>query len=143
MIATDLGELKAYIVVLEAKKRPRIYLIEDVAFVNAHHRVAEMVTDMAGRHARPTAKAWTAPIADDHNIQLETERRLLNEIAFHIKHIIDENDHQGVWLAAHKEMHRQLLDELPHQTRAMIEKELPRDLVKADKFELLEQFWNP
>lgn len=72
-----------------------------------------MVTDHAGRHSGPTARSWASPVADANNIRLETERRLLKEIAIHVIKLIDQNDHQGAWLAVHKEIHRQLLDELP------------------------------
>ena len=43
-------------------------------------------------------------------------------------------------LAASKEINRQLLEELEPQVRAKIEKNLPADLTKSDKSEILRHF---
>ena len=64
LIVTDLGLLKAYKVGLTPKHTPRLQPLEDVVLEEAHHRVIEMVTDVAGRHVAPTQKSWGTPIAD-------------------------------------------------------------------------------
>ena len=46
------------------------------------------------------------------------------------------------WLAAHKEINDQILEELPPFVRHRIKKNLPRDLTKAGQKELLDQFLN-
>jgi hypothetical protein len=140
LIVTDLGLLKAYRLDAAPKGIPRLELLEEVVLEDAHHRLVEKVTDLAGRHVAPTQKSWGTPIADDHNLKLETKRRLIKQIAGHIKRLVEANDHDGCWLAAHKEINHLILDELTPAVRKSIETNLARDLVKAGKDELLEYF---
>jgi hypothetical protein len=140
MIVTDLGRLKAFRVERTLKQTPRLEPLEEVVWEEARHRVVDTVTDMAGRHASPTQKHWGAPIADDHNLELETRHRLIRRIAKHIEHLIQREGGDGCWLAAQKEINHQILQELPRAIRVRIEKNLPHDLTKAGQNELLEQF---
>lgn len=142
IIATDLGRLRAYRIELTPKGTPHLDPVADLMLLDAHRRFADRVTDMAGRHSGPTQKRWGTPMADDHNLRLETERRLIKEIAKHVEQIVLENGHEGVWFAAHKEINHQILDELPRPIGARIEKNLSRDLTKAEPTELLDQFLN-
>jgi hypothetical protein len=140
VIITDLGLLKAYRIELTPKHTPRLKPLKEIVLEPAHQRVTEMVTDMAGRHVAPTAKSWGAPMIDDHNLKLETERRLIKQIAKHIERLVERHGHAGCWLAAHKEINHEILQELPKAVRDRIEKNLPRDLAKVEKKELLEYF---
>ena len=109
---------------------------------DAHSRVVDKVTDLAGRHISPTQKNWGAPLADDHNLKLESKRRLIRQIADHIERLIQRNDFDGCWLAAHKEINHQILNELSFPIRERIKKNLPLDLTKVGQKELLDQFLN-
>lgn len=82
------------------------------AFEEAHTRLVEMVTDLAGRRAAPTQKNWGAPLSDDHNLDLEFRRRLIRHIASHIERLIQGGDCQSCWLAAPKEITHQIVQEL-------------------------------
>src|SRR2546430_521476 len=64
LIVTDLGVLKAYDVVLTPKHTPRLEPLDQVVLEDAHHRVVDKVTDLAGRHVAPTQKNWGAPVTD-------------------------------------------------------------------------------
>jgi hypothetical protein len=114
--------------------------VEDSVLEDARLRVIETVTDMAGRHSGPTQKNWGAPLGDDHSLKLETKRRLIRQIAGHIQRLIQRTGSDSCWIAAHKEINYQILEELPKAIRARIEKNLPLDLTKATQAELLEQF---
>jgi hypothetical protein len=140
LIVTDLGLFRAYRADLTPKHTPHLELIEEFMFVEAHRRFDELVTDMAGRHVGPTHAAWGAPMTDDHNLRLETERRIIKRIAKHIEDLVQRNGHDGCWLAAPKPINHQILEELPPAVRSRIEKNLPRDLTKAGEKELLEHF---
>jgi hypothetical protein len=140
LIVTDLGQLKAYKLELTPRRTPRLEPVEEIVLEDARLRVTETVTDMAGRHSGPTQKNWSAPLGDDHNLKLETKRRLIRQIAGHIQRLIQRTGFDGCWLAAHKEINHQILEELPQAIRARIEKNLPLDLTKATEAELLEQF---
>jgi hypothetical protein len=140
LIVTDLGVFKAYKVELTPRHTPRLVPVEDIVLEDARLRVIETVTDMAGRHSGPTQKNWGAPLGDDHSLKLETKRRLIRQIAGHIQRLIQRTGSDSCWIAAHKEINYQILEELPQAIRARIEKNLPLDLTKATQAELLEQF---
>ncbi len=140
LVVTDLGRLKAYRVELSPKHPPRLELLEEVVFEESRQHLRDLVTDLAGRHVSPTQKNWGAPVGDDHNLKLEITRRLIRRIVKHIEKLIQSNGHDGCWLAAHKEIDHQILEELPDAIRHRIEKNLPRDLTKADPKELVERF---
>ena len=140
IIVTDLGLLKAYKLDATPKGTPRLELFEEVVIEDAHHRLVEKVTDLAGRHVSPTAKKWGTPMAHDHNLKLETKRRLIKQIASHIERLVESNGDDGCWLAAHKEINHLILRKLPISVRARIEANLSRDLVKVSRKELLAVF---
>jgi hypothetical protein len=68
MIVADLGRLKAFRVEWTLQNTPRLEPLEEIEFEEAHRRVLDTVTDMAGRHAAPTQRHWGKGIG---------ERRLL------------------------------------------------------------------
>jgi Protein required for attachment to host cells len=140
LIVTDLGELKAYRVEFTPKRTPAVGAGGGHRVGRRPASVIETVTDMAGRHSGPTQKNWGAPLGDDHNLKLETKRRLIRQIAGHIQRLIERTGSDGCWISAHKEINQQILEELPQAIRARIEKNLPLDLTKATQAELLEQF---
>jgi len=140
IIVTDLGRLNAYRMDKTQKGTPHFEPVADILLVEAHRRFEDVVTDMAGRHSGSTQKHWGAPIADDHNLRLETERRLVKAIAQHVEKLVQEYGSEGVWFAAHKEINHQVLDELPQTVRGSIQKNLPLDLTKAEPKELFAQF---
>ena len=142
LIVADLGLLKAYKLDYTPNHTPRLEHLEEVILEEAHSRVIDKVTDMAGRHVSPTQKNWGAPLADDHNLKLEFKRRLIRHIANHIERLIERSGCDDCWLAAHKEINDQILEELPPLVRHRIKKNLPRDLTKAGQKELLDQFLN-
>ena len=142
IVVADLGRLKAFQLEWTIQKTPHLVPLEEVELEEAHHRVLERVTDMAGRRAAPAQKQWGAPITDVHNLELETRHRLIRRIAKLIEQKILRDGQNGCWFAAPKEIHHAILQELPEPVRARIEKNLSRDLTKADAEELLEQFFS-
>ena len=140
IIVADLGLLKAYRLTFTPEQTPRLEQLEELVLEDAHSRVVDKVTDLAGRHISPTQKNWGAPLADDHNLKLEFKRRLIRHIANHIQRLIERSSCDDCWLAAHKEINDQILEELPPLVRQRIKKNLPRDLTKVGQKELLDQF---
>src|SRR6266404_9779628 len=140
VIVTDLGWLKTYRSGLTPKKAPRLELLEEVCWEEAHRHLDEWVTDMAGRRTGPTNRGWGAPITDDHNLKLENERRLIRRISKHIADLIQRAGQNGVWFAALEEVNHRIMDELPRAIRARIEKNLPSDLAPAYPTDVLKAF---
>jgi protein required for attachment to host cells len=142
IIVADLGLLKAYNVDFPPDQTPRLDQLDEVVLEDAHIRVVDKLSDMAGRHTAPAQKNWGAPLADDHNLKLESKRRLIRQIAAHVERLIGRAGGDGCWLAAQKEINHQILKELSPSIREHIKKNLPLDLTKTAPKELLEQFLN-
>jgi hypothetical protein len=143
LIVADLGLMKVYKLDFTLEQHtPRLEQLEELVLEDAHNRVLDKVTDEAGRHVSPAQKNRGTPLADEHNLKLELKRRLVRRIAGHIQHLIERSDCDGCWLAAHKEINHQILEELPPTVRNRIRKNLPRDLTKLGQKELLDQFLN-
>ncbi len=140
VIVADRGTVKAYKLNRTTRGSPHLDLLEEMALDQAHHRMVEAVSDLAGRRAGSSQRNWSAPLADPHNLELETERRLIRKIAARIVRLSDDHADLGLWLATPKEIHNQIMDELPDSVRQRIEGNLSRNLVKAEKAELLEYF---
>ena len=143
LLVTDLGTLKAFRLEFTLQDTPRLEELETAVLEDAHARVSDIVTDLAGRRAAPTQKSWSATLGDDHNLELESRRRLVRQLASHIERLIQGSDYQSCWLAAPKEINHQILDELSQPTRNRIKRMIPCDLTKATPKELLDQFLNP
>jgi hypothetical protein len=140
IIVTDLGLLRACRLETTLNRKSRLELLEEVVLEDAHQRVVEKATDLAGRHVSPTARHWGAPMTDDHNLRLEIKRRLIKQIAKHIQRLVNTSGTESCCLAAHKEINHLIVDALPKTVRARIETNLARDLVKAPRKELLAIF---
>jgi Protein required for attachment to host cells len=143
LLAADLGTLKAYRLEFTLQQTPRLQELETVALEEAHTRVADIVTDLAGRRAAPAQKNWGAPLSDDQNLNLELRRRLIRQLASRIEGLIQGSDYQSCWLAAPKEITHQIVHELTPSVRQRIKRVIPCDLTNATPKELLDQFLNP
>jgi hypothetical protein len=143
LLATDLGTLKAYRLEFTLQDTPRLEELETTVLEEAHTRMADIVTDLAGRRAAPKQKNWGAPLGDDQNLNLEFRRRLIRQIASHIERLIQGSDYQSCWLSAPKEITHQIVHELTPPVRQRIKRVIPCDLTKAAPKELLDQFLNP
>lgn len=142
IIATDLGLLRAYRLERTPRGTPHLDFVDEFILEEAHERFAELVTDRAGRRASPSQKSRAAPVGDAHNLELETRRRLIKQIAGHIEQLMNRDSEAECWLAAEKEIIHQIFEELPQNFRSRIVKNIARDLVKVSQKELVEQFIN-
>lgn len=140
LIISDLGNLKAYRADLTPLGTPHLDLLESVNIEEAHGRIVERVTDLAGRRSAPTTRDWGTPTADDNHLLLETKRRIVKQIAGHIKRIAEKHGFLHIWVVAHKEIINMILDELPQNIRGKVELHLARDLTKAPTEKLLKYF---
>jgi hypothetical protein len=142
IIVADLGLLKAYSADFPAEQSPRLEQLDEVVLEDAHTRVIDKLTDLAGRHVAPAQKNWGAPLADDHNMKLEYKRRLVRQLAGHIERLVGHAGGDGCWLAVQKEINHQILKELSPSVREQIKKNLALDLTKTEPKEVLNQFLN-
>jgi Protein required for attachment to host cells len=143
LLVTDLGTLKAYRLEFTLQRTPRLEELEKEVLEAAHARVVDLVSDLAGRRAAPTQKNWGAPVSDDQNLELESKRRLIRQIATRIECLILGTDYPSCWLAAPSEICHQIVHELTPTARQRIKRVIPRDLTKVGSRELIDQFLNP
>jgi hypothetical protein len=134
---------KAYRLEFTPQDTPRLEELEKLVLDEAHTRVVEAVSDVAGRRGAPAQRNWGAPLGDDHNLQLESRRRLIREIADHLERLIQRSDCPACWLAAPKEILHQILDHLAPAIRNRIKRIISCNLTKAGQEDLLAQFLNP
>jgi hypothetical protein len=147
LLVADLGSFKAYRVEASRFTRhPRLELMEAFDNADAHERLVDKVSDLAGRFpkgAGPNGANGAMSQGERHNIELEHRKRLARRLVERLNTLMRRDDFESCYFAASKEINHQILDELPSQLRAKIEKNLPADLTKIDKSQLLGHFVRP
>jgi hypothetical protein len=144
VLVTDLGGFKAYR--LENNQpisSPRLELLEEYKDAEAHRRLVEQVSDLAGRFPRRTGSASAAGAMSDgerHNIELERRKRGVRKLAGRLDSLMQNPEIEQCYLAASREIMNPLLEELSPGARSKIGMNIPADLMKASKVELLRQF---
>ena len=140
IVVTDLGNFKAYKLEKTNLNTPRLELMHESPPVNGHGKIVERVSDQAGRYHNGMHGKWATPWGEPHNIELEDRKRRVREVAHELDLILNNADVDGCWLAASKEINHQVLAELGPQTREKILKNIPCDLTRTDKSQLLDHF---
>ena len=140
LFVTDLGNFKAYRVLTNHSHRPRLVLLESFAPIDSHGKLSDKLTDEAGRH-NSGGLARNGSYGEKHNLQLEFERRIVQQVAERMNQIIrKEAELPVIYLAAHKEMNHELLKRLDLDIRLRVEKNLLEDLTKIPQNDLLGHF---
>jgi len=143
VVVSDLGGYKAYR--LEADQfnsTPRLDLLEEFNNTAAHGRLVEKVSDLSGRFPRRTGASHAGAMSagERHNIVLEQRKRHVRTMANRLNLLMQRPGVEQCYLAASREMNHQLLEELEPQVRAKIGVNVPADLMKVSKAELLRRF---
>ncbi|MEW6602734.1 MAG: host attachment protein [Nitrospirota bacterium] len=141
IIVADLGHFKAYRITQKPMESPRVVLIENYDSIEGHGRIVDKLSDMGGRFGRGGVKEAAAMGSGErHNMETETEKRLIKMIAKNIDALI-AGEQCGVWhLAAAKKINRQVIGRLNPAIKAKLEKNITADLTKIDKSEILDYF---
>ena len=123
ILLADLGRVKAYRLHHDPRNStPQVELVDDFEFLESHERMRLRVSDQAG-HLPGTGNG------EDHNLQLETERRLVKEAADKICALVQG---KGAWyLAAPGKINARLVECLSPEARASLAKNVQADLVKT------------
>ncbi len=144
VVVADLGCFKAYrLENHQAHQSPRLELVEEFTNADAHGKLVDKVSDLAGRFPRRTGAPNTTGAMSDgerHNIELESRKRLVRQIAQRLNVLVRAKEIERCLLAASREINHQLLDELEPQVRAKIEKNVQADLTKLERAEILRHF---
>jgi protein required for attachment to host cells len=142
VIVADRGSLKAYRVGETPTRGPSLKLIQAFDITDAHGKLIDKVTDLAGRFSvTETAGSHRgqASIAES-KLQTETDRRINKELADQITKIIDGNSGEGWSFAAPSEIHSAIVDLLPARVRDRIVEHVKSDLVKVEPAKLPNHF---
>ncbi len=140
LIVTDLGSFKAYTVDnSRLNTTPRLELIEHFIPPEPHRKIADNLSDLAGRYRSAGAKGG-ATFGERHNIELEERKRLIRQLAKRLNRLMDDAEVDYCYLAAGKEINQQVLAALSPAAQARVKKNMPADLIKASKGKLLDYF---
>jgi len=143
VVVTDLGCLKAYLLDNHTNRTPHLELLEQFNSAEAHGKLVDAVSDLSGRFPRGTGKQGGGGAMSDgerHNIELEKRKRLVRELAKRVNALARQPDVERCFLAASREINHQLVEELEPQVRAKILKNVPADLTKLERGDILRHF---
>ncbi len=116
VIVTDRGGLKAYRVNETPTRGPSLQLVQAFNITDAHGRLIDKVSDQAGRFPVSDvagAHHGAASIAERTRLDVETDRRILKELADQITKIVSQNGKEGWSFAAPAEIHSAIVELLP------------------------------
>lgn len=139
LIVADLGRMKAYRITKnddDPTTSPAFEDIKDVDLENRHSKVSERFTYQAGRMSHGVG---ANSVGERHQEEAEAHSHQLRAIADQIDAVAIGGDDE-ICLAAPKTIMAKLLELLNDKVRNRIIKNLPLDLVKLPKRELLQRF---
>ena len=142
IITADRGSLKAYQVNETPTRGPSLKLIQAFDITDAHGKLVDKVSDLAGRFAVTDSAGshrGAASIAES-KLETETDRRINKELADQITKIINGAAKEGWSFAAPAEIHGAIVDLLPGRVRDRIIEHVKSDLVKVEPAKLHTHF---
>jgi hypothetical protein len=138
VIVTDRGSLKAYRVDETPTRGPSLHLVQAFDITDAHGRLIDKVTDMAGRF--PVGDAGSGrhmnAIAERTQLETETHRRIYKQLADQISKVVKSDGVEGWSFAAPAEFHSAIVELLPNDVRNRIVEHVKSDLVKVEPSKL-------
>ena len=141
VVVADLAGFKAFkLENHEINRSPRLELVEQFENHGAHGRLVDKVSDLSGRFPRSGTAGGAMSDGERHNIELEMRKRFVRQLAQRINTLARNSEIERCLLAVSREINHQLIEELDPQVRAKIEKNLPADLTKLGRAELLGRF---
>ena len=142
VIVTDRGSLKAYRVVETPTRGPSLQLVQAINLADAHGRLVDKVTDLAGRFpvSDGVGGRHANSIAERTQLETETDRRIHKQLADQIVKVVSPTGKEGWSFAAPSEIHSAIVDLLPAGVRERIVEHVKSDLVKTEPAKLVSHF---
>jgi Protein required for attachment to host cells len=142
IIVTDRGSLKAYRVDETPTRGPSLKLVQAFNVTDAHGRLVDKVTDLAGRFpvSDGAGGRHANSIAERTQLETETDRRIHKQLADQIAKIVESNGVEGWSFAAPASIHAAIVDLLPRKVRDRIVEHVKSDLVKTEPSKLPAHF---
>ena len=142
IIVTDRGSLKAYRVDETPTRGPSLKLVQAFNVTDAHGRLVDKVTDLAGRFpvSDGSGARHANSIAERTQLETETDRRIHKQLADQIVKIVQSDGVEGWSFAAPASIHAAIVDLLPASVRDRIVEHVKSDLVKTEAAKLPAHF---
>jgi hypothetical protein len=143
IIVTDRGGLKAYKVKETPTRGPSLQLFQAFNVTDAHGRMGDKLTDLAGRFAVSGGSGVHQASIAESKLETETDRRIYKQLADQIVQIVNGDDGDGGegWsFAAPSEIHAAIVDLLPARVRDRIVEHVKSDLLKVEPVKLPSHF---
>jgi hypothetical protein len=142
IIVTDRGSLKAYRVDETPTRGPSLKLVQAFNVTDAHGRLVDKVTDLAGRFpvSDGASGRHANSIAERTQLETETDRRIHKQLADQIAKIVESDGVEGWSFAAPASIHAAIVDLLPRKVRDRIVEHVKSDLVKTEPSKLPAHF---
>jgi len=142
IIVTDRGSLKAYRVDETPTRGPSLKLVQAFNVTDAHGRLVDKVTDLAGRFpvSDGAGGRHANSIAERTQLETETDRRIHKQLADQIAKIVESDAVEGWSFAAPASIHAAIVDLLPRKVRDRIVEHVKSDLVKTEPSKLPAHF---
>lgn len=140
IFTVDLGHFKAYRMFRNPMESTRIELIKSYDTIEGHEKMGDLLTDQAGRFGLAGGKSGVKGNGEAHAVSTENIKRIMKKIAGNIVSVLDSEQCQGWYLAAPKAVNNQILDSLDRKVRSRLDKNVPADLTKMSKTEILRYF---
>jgi hypothetical protein len=144
IIVADRGSLKAYKVNDTPTRGPSLRLVQAFDITDAHGRLADKVTDMAGRF--PVADGGGGNgrhmngVAERTQVEAEYDRRIQKQLVDEIVKVVKNEGAVGWSFAAPSAIHGAIVDQLPAAVRDRIVEHVKSDLVKIEPARLASHF---
>jgi len=154
LILGNLGELKAYKIKYELNINPKdsaqvshkhhkgelvenlsFNLVDDEAFIDAHKKISEIVTDKQGHYEG----VFGGESGDEHNLELEIVNRLLKLIANEINRLVESINPKEWYLAFPKAYNNELLSLLNENVKSKLKSNIKENLVKLEPKKVIEK----
>jgi hypothetical protein len=142
IIVTDRGSLKAYKVNETPTRGPSLQLIQAFNITDAHGKLIDKLTDLAGRFpvSDGVSRQHHAASIAESKLENETDRRIYKQLADQIVKIVKSDDGKGWSFAAAPDIHKAIVDLLPAPVRDRIVEHVKSDLVKIEPAKLHTHF---
>jgi hypothetical protein len=140
IIVTDRGSLKAYRVNETPTRGPSLQLFQAFNITDAHGKLTDKLTDLAGRYAVSDGSGMHAASISESKLETETDRRIYKQLADQIVKIVKSDGVEGWSFAAAADIHAAIVDLLPGNVRDRIVEHVKSDLVKTEPAKLSSHF---
>jgi hypothetical protein len=140
IIAVDLGHFRAYRVTQEILESPHLKLIESYDSIDGRTKLVDKVTDSAGRFSRKASGTKVAGYPEQHNLALEEDKKIIKKIADDIAVVLSKNNVDEWYFAAPTEINGRIVERLSPEATARLAKNIPANITKVKKSEILSYF---